>query len=292
MPSSLRILPLETEDIPAVTTWARQEGFAPGLGDVAIYRHTDRQGIWVGWLGNERVGCITGVRYNAAYGFIGLYLVRAPWRGRGYGLQLWRHALEHLQDLACIGVEAAPDRADDYASWGFRPASATVRWQAISDGEPVASPEPGGPWQLLEGAAIPPNAVQWFDAQREPSPRPHFLAQWLNHRAGTVLALVDAQGNGHGFGRIRPCLLHRGEGWRIGPLMAETPEAAVQLLKGLLLRHAGVVLIDAPAANAQAATVLEGQGFSPISETLRMYRGAAPAVSLQDVYGLACLELG
>jgi hypothetical protein len=25
---------------------------------------------------------------------------------------------------------------------------------------------------------------------------------------------------------------------------------------------------------------------------LRMYRGAAPAVSLQDVYGLACLELG
>lgn len=292
MPSFLRILPLETEDIPAVTTWARQEGFAPGHGDVAIYRHTDRQGIWVGWLGNERIGCITGVRYNAAYGFIGLYLVRPPWRGRGYGLQLWRHALEHLQDLACIGVEAAPDRADDYASGGFRPASATVRWQAISDGEPVASPEPGGPWQLLEGAAIPPNAVQWFDAQREPSPRPHFLAQWLNHRAGTVLALVDAQGNCHGFGRIRPCLLHRGEGWRIGPLMAETPEAAVQLLQGLLLRHAGVVLIDAPAANAQAATVLEGQGFSPISETLRMYRGAAPAVSLQDVYGLACLELG
>ena len=292
MPSFLRILPLETEDIPAVTTWARQEGFAPGLGDVAIYRHTDRQGIWVGWLGNERIGCITGVRYNAAYGFIGLYLVRPPWRGRGYGLQLWRHALEHLQDLACIGVEAAPDRADDYASWGFQPASATVRWQAISDGEPAASPEPGGPWQLLEGAAIPPNAVQWFDAQREPSPRPHFLAQWLNHRAGTVLALVDAQGNCHGFGRIRPCLRHRGEGWRIGPLMAETPEAAVQLLQGLLLRHAGVVLIDAPAANAQAATVLEGQGFSPISETLRMYRGAAPAVSLQDVYGLACLELG
>jgi ribosomal-protein-alanine N-acetyltransferase len=53
-----------------------------------------------------------------------------------------------------------------------------------------------------------------------------------------------------------------------------------------------VVLIDAPAANAQAAAVLEQQGFSPISQTLRMYRGAAPAVSLQDVYGLACLELG
>jgi ribosomal-protein-alanine N-acetyltransferase len=26
--------------------------------------------------------------------------------------------------------------------------------------------------------------------------------------------------------------------------------------------------------------------------TLRMYRGVPPAVSLADVYGLACLELG
>jgi len=259
---------------------------------VAIYRHTDRQGIWVGWLGNERIGCITGVRYNAAYGFIGLYLVCPPWRGRGYGLQLWRHALEHLGDLPCVGVEAAPDRSDDYATWGFQPASATVRWQVISDGESPCRPDTGGAWQLLEGAAIPQHSVQRFDAEREPSPRPHFLAQWLNHPAGSVLALVDSQGRCHGFGRIRPCLLQQGEGWRIGPLMAETPEAAQRLLHGLLCRHAGVVLVDAPAANPQATSVLEQLGFRQISQTLRMYRGTAPAVSLQDVYGLACLELG
>ncbi|NDG74674.1 MAG: GNAT family N-acetyltransferase [Synechococcaceae bacterium WB8_1B_136] len=103
----LQIRPLERGDIAAITHWARQEGFAPGSGDVAIYRHTDRQGIWVGWLGSERVGCIAGVRYSSAYGFLGLYLVQPQWRGRGYGLQLWRHALEHLADLPCIGLEAA-----------------------------------------------------------------------------------------------------------------------------------------------------------------------------------------
>ena len=135
-------------------------------------------------------------------------------------------------------------------------------------------------------------AVQRFDAQREPSPRPHFLAQWLNHPAGSVLALMDSQGQCHGFGRIRPCLLQQGEGWRIGPLMAETPEAAERLLHGLLCRHRGVVLVDAPAANPLAQAVLEPLGFRQISQTLRMYRGTSPAVSLQDVYGLACLELG
>lgn len=292
MESFLRIRPLETGDIAAVTDWARQEGFAPGRGDVAIYRHTDRQGIWVGWLGGERIGCIVGVRYNAAYGFVGLYLVRPEWRGRGHGLQLWRHALDHLADLPCIGLEAAPDRVQDYAGWGFQPASPTSRWQCLSDGEaPPPSPLLGD-WRLLADGAIPEPAVQCFDAQREPSPRPHFLHQWLQHPAGSVLALLDAQGVCHGFGRIRPCLLACGEGWRIGPLMAETPEAAAVLLQTLLHRHPGVVLIDAPAANPLAAPLLESLGFRTIATTLRMYRGEAPSVSLRDVYGLACLELG
>lgn len=291
MTSFLRIRPLQRDDIAAVTDWARQEGFAPGRGDLAIYRHTDRQGIWVGWLGGERIGCITGVRYNAAYGFLGLYLVRPAWRGRGYGLQLWEHALEHLADLPCVGLEAAPDRVDDYARWGFAPASPTTRWQGISDGT-IPAAAAAAAWQLLEGEAIPERAVQCFDAQREPSPRPHFLSQWLHHPAGTVLALIDAAGDCHGFGRIRPCLLERGEGWRIGPLMAETPEAADRLLRGLLHRHPGVVLIDAPGANGAAVPLLERLQFRPVGTTLRMYRGEAPAASLRDVYGLACLELG
>ena len=362
MEPSFTIRPLRSCDIPTVTDWARREGFSPGVGDVAIYRQTDRQGLWLGWLGREPVGCIAGVRYNDVYGFIGLFLVVPGQRGRGFGVRLWRHALEHLADLACIGLEAAPDRIDDYAGWGFAPASATTRWRreplsgatrlsaapaldpppstspraepcgeslpaaagpaaaavpaslsttldavasasvlaaataAASGSEPrlsaapasMASPE----WCLLEGRRIPEAAVQRFDAQREPSPRPHFLHQWLRHPAGTVLALVDRRGSCRGFGRIRPCLLQRGEGWRIGPLVADQPAAARALLEGLLQRHPGVVLLDAPGANADAAAQLEQLGFTPASNTLRMYRGAAPAVSLADVYGLACLELG
>jgi ribosomal-protein-alanine N-acetyltransferase len=63
---------------------------------------------------------------------------------------------------------------------------------------------------------------------------------------------------------MRRCL--QGSGWRIGPLLADSPELAERLLRRL--------------------------GFAPISATLRMYRGTQPEVSLADVYGLACLELG
>jgi ribosomal-protein-alanine N-acetyltransferase len=293
----LDIRPLSRRDIAVVTDWARVEGFTPGLGDVAIYRHTDRQGLWLGWLAGEPVGCIAGVRYNAAYGFIGLFLVTPEQRGKGFGLALWRHALEHLADLPCIGLEAAPERIADYAGWGFEPASVTTRWQLIQGGETAAagassSSTASSGLALVAGAAIPAEAVQRYDAEREPSPRPHFLADWLGHQAGQVQALIDGDGRCHGFGRIRPCLLRRGEGWRIGPLLADSADLAGQLLRGLIASHPGVVLIDVPEANANAAPLLRELGFRPLSRTQRMYRGQRPMVPLADVFGLACLELG
>ncbi|MFO7628800.1 MAG: GNAT family N-acetyltransferase [Prochlorococcaceae cyanobacterium] len=286
------IRPLARADGPRVTAWARAEGFIPGSGDLAIYRHTDRQGLWVGCLEGVPIGCIAGVRYNPAYGFIGLFLVQPEHRGRGYGVQLWRRAMAHLEDVACVGLEAAPDRIDDYAAWGFRPAAPTRRWRLQADGAAALPHSSDDGLRLLAGSAIPAAAVQAYDASREPSPRPHFLADWLRHPAGTVLGLLDGGGRCHGFGRIRPCLLPKGEGWRIGPLLADSPALAERLLRGLLAHHPGVVMIDAPAANGQTAPLLERLGFSVVGETLRMYRGPRPAVSLADVYGLACLELG
>ena len=302
----LTIRPLAAHDIPTVTAWARREGFAPGVGDVAIYRQTDRQGLWVGWLDREPVGCIAGVRYNSSYGFIGLFLVVPEHRGKGYGVALWRHALQHLADVPCIGLEAALDRVADYAGWGFVPASPTTRWLrpaaagvAVPESTPpqpgplvAQPPSPAPAWCLLTGEAIPEEAVQRFDAQREPSPRPHFLHEWLHHPAGTVHALLDREGTCHGFGRIRPCLLKEGEGWRLGPVVADSLGAAQALVEGLLQRHPGAVLIDGPGANPEAASLWKSLGCRPMSQTLRMYRGSVPKASLADVYGLACLELG
>ncbi len=296
MASLLKIRPLNRNDIPRITQWSRAEGFAPGVGDVGIYRHTDRQGLWVGWLGNIPVGCIAGVRYNSEYGFIGLFLVVKEQRGNGYGVELWKHALHHLNDLPCIGLEAALDRIDDYAKWGFKASSSTTRWQWIGDGN--LKRDNNNPQatlnglKILEDKEILSSVVQAYDAMREPSPRPHFLSDWLNHSAGKVLALVDSQGFCHGFGRIRPCLLSEGEGWRIGPLLADSPQLAELLLRRLVDQHQGVVLIDVPGLNPYVKTLLLELGFNQISETLRMYKGNQPPISMKQVYGLACLELG
>ncbi len=295
MDESFNIRPLQDSDIHHVTRWSRIEGFAPGTGDVGIYKHTDQQGLWIGSIGTTPIGCIAGIRYNQLYGFIGLFLVKKEHRGHGYGLKLWNQALDHLSDLPCVGLEAAPDRINDYSSWGFQPSSLTTRWElakfdAISS-KIQPNKLPNG-ITILEGKLIPNNVVQAYDANREPSPRPHFLSDWLSHPAGDVLALIDDQGSCHGFGRIRPCLLQKGEGWRIGPLLADTPQLAQLLLLKLLDRHPGIVLIDSPGLNPFAPNLLISLGFQQISSTLRMYKGSQPPISMHEIYGLACLELG
>lgn len=285
------IRPLAPRDIPQVVAWARAEGFCPGEGDVASFRHTDRQGLWVKELNGQLIGCIAGVRYNASYGFIGLFLVDPALRGQGHGLHLWRTAMAHLADLPCIGLEAALERVEDYRGWGFRAASPTRRWRRQASGD-ERPPDPDDGLELVQGRRLPRRAVQAYDALREPSPRPHFLADWLGQKAGTVLALIDGQGRCHGFGRIRPCLLRQGTGWRIGPLLADSPQLAERLLLGMLARHRGEVLIDVPGANPHGDPLMGRLGFQPQGTVLRMYRGEPPRVGLGDVYGLACLELG
>ena len=249
--------------------------------------------MWIAWLDQEPIGCIAGVRYNLDYGFIGLYLVVPHQRGHGYGKQLWKHALDHLADLTCIGLEAAPARILDYAGWGFESSSTTTRWSCFNKGEldDLWGGLPPG-LQVVEGSDVPSEAVQLYDAQREPSPRPHFLADWLGHQSGQVLALLDENGNCHGFGRIRPCLLQDGEGWRIGPLLADSPGLAAYLIRKLQQRHPGALLIDTPGFNSAAKELMLTLGFRAESETMRMYRGGLPEVDLTDVFALACLELG
>ncbi len=294
--SSFTIRALKIEDIPLVTEWARIEGFTPGSGDVNIYRNTDRQGLWIGILDNKPIGCIAGIRYNSSYGFIGLFIVLEKYRGNGYGLKLWKHAMKYLSNLPCIGLEAAPNRLEDYSKWGFRKSSITTRWEwQGNDGFPVDKlyfEDNLDDYNVVKAKSVSSEQVQIYDASREPSPRPHFLSDWLDNTTGNVLVISDQKGICHGFGRIRPCLLNKGDGWRIGPLLADTPPLAEFLLRSLISSHTGKVLLDSPGLNPYSKYLLERLGFKELSSTFRMYKGYQPPVSMNQVYGLACLELG
>ena len=279
-----------------VTDWARLEGFSPGFDDISIYKNTDKQGVWVGCIDNHPIGCIACVKYNSSYGFIGLFIVRKEFRNRGYGVKLWKHALDYLANVDCIGLEAAPNRLDDYQKWGFKISSITNRWK--SDGiqdlpDSNFYKDEKNAFKVVPGNRISPEAVLIYDSQREPCPRPHFLNDWLKNSSGNVSALVDNNGMCHGFGRIRPCILQdKNQGWRIGPLLADTPPLAELLIRKLVGGIESQILLDCSSLNPYANYLLSSLGFKEISKTYRMYKGFLPPSPMNQVYGLACLELG
>jgi ribosomal-protein-alanine N-acetyltransferase len=173
----LIIRPARASDIPEIVRWARSEEFAPGFGDVDIYRNTDKQGVWVGWVDSTPVGCIAGIKYNNVYGFIGLYIVRPEYRGQGYGHRLWEQALRHLQDVKCVGLEAASHLITNYAEWGFKTSSQTIRWQLFNSEVGLSSQAALNPQDLnvVSGPEIPLEAIKKYDSEREFTARPHFF---------------------------------------------------------------------------------------------------------------------
>ena len=132
-------------------------------------------------------------------------------------------------------------------------------------------------------------AVERYDRDCFPAPRHAFLERWL--RQPDAHALLYREGDAlHGYGMIRPART----GYRIGPLFADAAEIAEALFDALVSRvPAGApVYIDIPQPNDAAMALVTKHNMTPMFETARMYRGPAPSIALDKVYGVTTLELG
>jgi len=88
---------------------------------------------------------------------------------------------------------------------------------------------------------------------------------------------------------IRACR----EGFKIGPLFADSPQIADRLFQTLRITAADQPLyLDIPDRNPEAQALVQCHGMQPVFECARMYTGDPPQVKLQQIYGVTSLELG
>jgi hypothetical protein len=92
-----------------------------------------------------------------------------------------------------------------------------------------------------------------------------------------------------GHGTVRRCRA----GWKIGPLFADDA-ARADLLFRRLAADAGTapIILDLPEPNRAALDLAKAYNLSPIFETARMCRGAAPLLPIDRMYGITTFELG
>jgi hypothetical protein len=179
------------------------------------------------------------------------------------------------------------EQQDKYARSGFELAHRNVRY-----GGKAQNIGPTDPAVLELGSDTPPvlvDAVVAYDRQFFPASRDDFIRRWVEPGARRAVAYVsDRTLLGHGV--IRPCR----DGHKIGPLFADDADIAEALFNALVapLGDAPLVFLDVPEPNEAARRLAERHGLEPVFETARMYKGTAPDLPLDRIFGITTFELG
>ena len=114
--------------------WAAEEGWNPGLHDADCYYSADPNGFLIGFLGDEPIATISAIKYGNSFGFIGFYIVKPAYRGKGYGIRIWNAALKHLEGRN-IGLDGVVAQQEDYKRSGFQLAYRNLRYQGIIESD-------------------------------------------------------------------------------------------------------------------------------------------------------------
>jgi ribosomal protein S18 acetylase RimI-like enzyme len=272
---------MTADEVDRVIEWAAIEGWNPGTHDARCFRAADPDGFFVGVLRGEPVGSISAVAYDAHFGFIGLYIVKPEFRGKGLGLRIWQHGIAYLGERN-IGLDGVVAQQPNYRKSGFALAYRNIRFQGIAEAGIAGSAA------LLDAHALPLDQLSAYDRRFFPASRDSFLREWIGQPDAVALADV-VDGQMRGFGVLRRCR----EGRKLGPLFADDAQIAERLFTALVARCPGeTVTLDVPEPNPAAVALAVRHRMTSVFETARMYTKEAPDIPLAQVFGVTSFELG
>jgi ribosomal protein S18 acetylase RimI-like enzyme len=280
--TSFRVAILAADEVGLLVDWAAAEGWNPGLHDAACFAAADATGFFVGRKDGEPVATISVVKYGAKFAFLGLYIVKPAYRGRGYGVALWNAALGTAAGRS-VGLDGVVAQQDNYRRSGFELAYRNVRYRGRRGATTAIDS------RIVPLSSLPFAEVAAYDRAMFGAPRDAFLRCWIAQPATKALAAVR-DGRIAGYGVIRPAR----QGHKVAPLFADDAGLAEALFSalGMYVAEGTELFLDVPEPNRGAIALAERHGMSIVFETARMYTGAAPALPLERLFGVTTFELG
>lgn len=280
--NSYIIRTMTRQEVNIAIYWAAEEGWNPGLYDADCFYAADPNAFLVGLLGDEPIATISAVKYGKSFGFLGFYMVKPEYRGKGYGIQIWNAGLALLSGRT-IGLDGVVAQQGNYKKSGFTLAYSNVRYQGVGGGHyPVDS-------GIVPLSTLAFDDIYAYDQAFFPDNRREFLRCWIAQPQSTALGILR-NNKLAGYGVLRICRT----GYKVGPLFADTPECAEQLFL-TLNAHASEgapVFLDIPAVNAAAVDLVSRHNMMISFETARMYTGQSPGLPINRLFGVTTFELG
>ncbi|WP_255571989.1 GNAT family N-acetyltransferase [Celeribacter sp. PS-C1] len=268
-------------EVATMLDWAAEEGWNPGLEDAEAFARADQGGFFVAEKKSGLAAAISVVNHSPGFAFLGLYICKPKYRGRGIGIKLWSHALEHA-GARTVGLDGVAEQQANYAKSGFEKTGATLRFEG-----PV-------PDVTCEGLRVlgPREAADLgqLDLLANGFLRPRFLSSWLFDTETRRTVVLDGPEGPVGFATARLCR----EGCKIGPLIAPNAETALALMSKVASALGQTrAILDVPGVQDAFCNRLVALGWQTTFETARMYRGAPPQPGHPEMlFGVATLELG
>lgn len=278
------IRPMRRDELDRVIDWAANEGWNPGLHDAEIFWNTDPEGFVAAEQKGQFIGGGSIVSYGS-YGFMGLFIVDAPHRGKGLGTELWwerkRRMASRIGAAGTIGMDGVFDMQPFYEKGGFAFSCRHPRYGGTGQ---AGTRHPG----LVELSSLPFDLVNAYDQRHFPDSRPQFLSPWIQQPDARALGMMCGDSL-TGMGVVRRCR----SGFKIGPLFADTSEIAEHLFVGLSDHAQGQPLfLDPPENNPQAIQLARRHAMTEVFGCARLYAGPHPTLPHHEIFGITTFELG
>jgi len=271
---------MSAPELEMVLGWAAEEGWNPGLDDAAPFYAADPDGFLLKLVDGAPASAISVVNHSDEFAFLGLYICRPEFRGRGHGIDIWRAGLAHAGGR-CVGLDGVQDQQGNYERSGFAHSGETVRFMGTVPKVADAEARP------IERADL--DVLRAVDRRTTGVSRAPFLDAWFAPTATRRTLILTGDRPRPAYGTIRRC----GEGAKIGPLSANTREEAAALLSALVQAlPADPAFVDIASDAAAFRELLEGWGFVPVFGTARMYLNGRPTTDEPAFWAGATLELG
>jgi GNAT superfamily N-acetyltransferase len=287
MNGDLTVRSMSRAEVSDLVEQAAAEDWNPGLHDDELFWDFDPDAFLAAEVEGEVIGGGAITSYDGRFGFMGFFIVRPEYRGRGLGGQLWHlrreRMLQRLRPGAAIGMDGVFEMQAWYAKGGFTLSHRDIRYRGVGLG--LTADRDG----TVPLEAVPFEQVLAYDVGCFPAPRGRFLRAWAGQPDSLALAVPGVGDRLAGFGVVRRCR----EGVRIGPLFADDLATASKLFDGLATFAPGEPLcIDVPENNPAAMALVHERGMTEVFGCARMYLGPAPEIASDRIFGVSSFELG
>ena len=266
-------------ELSLILDWAVDEGWNPGLDDADAFFAADPAGFFEAVDEQDHpIASISVVNHTDDFAFLGLYIVRKEFRGRGIGLRLWRHALQHAGSRT-VGLDGVEAQQENYRASGFTYTGATTRFTGHLSGQFDQSIRTALPDDI-------PILIQMEGAASGVS-KANYLRPWLIGSDNRTTFVKYDQGTIVGFCTIRSCQT----GAKIGPLVATNVDVARELMAHAATGISGPISMDVPNASTALTEMYRTMEWQPGFQTARMYNGMFDRAA-HKCFAVTSLELG